>query len=287
MACLQNGTTLLNNNNLSSFKHNIMKYDETHANVYTSQINNFLNNQIPFRNNHTKDKTQSDNNVFNEHKEIKENAEKVEEDEEGEEVEEAMHSCTNNKTKTKTTSDEIDENNRNRRTVLNNIVSHKKQTDVVKITKHSKKFEFFKSDNNRPSVNDDDVWIEHSKNANMSSDNDDSSYQREFPCDKGANEQPQPPTESGEPSHHARRPMNAFLIFCKRHRTIVKNRYPHLENRAVTKILGEWWAGLEPEDKACYTELAKQVRAIFSCIRIFFCCLFVFEILFNHSIKFK
>lgn len=33
------------------------------------------------------------------------------------------------------------------------------------------------------------------------------------------------------PDHHARRPMNAFLIFCKRHRTIVRDRHPNLENR--------------------------------------------------------
>lgn len=33
------------------------------------------------------------------------------------------------------------------------------------------------------------------------------------------------------PDHHARRPMNAFLIFCKRHRTIVREKYPNLENR--------------------------------------------------------
>lgn len=34
-----------------------------------------------------------------------------------------------------------------------------------------------------------------------------------------------------KPDHHARRPMNAFLIFCKRHRAIVKERYKTLENR--------------------------------------------------------
>lgn len=33
------------------------------------------------------------------------------------------------------------------------------------------------------------------------------------------------------PDHHARRPMNAFLIFCKRHRGIVREQYPNLENR--------------------------------------------------------
>ncbi|KOB74112.1 Uncharacterized protein OBRU01_02548 [Operophtera brumata] len=49
-----------------------------------------------------------------------------------------------------------------------------------------------------------------------------------------------------EPAHHARRPMNAFLIFCKRHRSV---------------ILGEWWANLDKEEKACYTGLAKQLPA--------------------------
>ncbi len=33
------------------------------------------------------------------------------------------------------------------------------------------------------------------------------------------------------PDHHARRPMNAFLIFCKRHRALVREKYPNLENR--------------------------------------------------------
>lgn len=31
-----------------------------------------------------------------------------------------------------------------------------------------------------------------------------------------------------------RRPMNAFLIFCKRHRALVREKYPNLENRWVT-----------------------------------------------------
>ena len=36
----------------------------------------------------------------------------------------------------------------------------------------------------------------------------------------------------------SRRPMNAFLLFCKRHRAIVKEKHPHLENRLISKILG-------------------------------------------------
>lgn len=37
--------------------------------------------------------------------------------------------------------------------------------------------------------------------------------------------------DSKKPEHHIRRPMNAFLIFCKRHRALVREKYPNLENR--------------------------------------------------------
>ncbi|XP_067011492.2 serine-rich adhesin for platelets [Anabrus simplex] len=57
--------------------------------------------------------------------------------------------------------------------------------------------------------------------------------------------------------------MNAFLIFCKRHRGVVRKRYPNLENRSITKILGEWWANLEPTEKTSYTDLAKQYKEAF------------------------
>ncbi|XP_075158527.1 bobby sox [Haematobia irritans] len=66
-----------------------------------------------------------------------------------------------------------------------------------------------------------------------------------------------------KPDHHARRPMNAFLIFCKRHRAIVKERYKTLENRAITKILGDWWASLDANDKTSFTVLAQQNKDAF------------------------
>ncbi|XP_059045068.1 uncharacterized protein LOC131840887 [Achroia grisella] len=69
--------------------------------------------------------------------------------------------------------------------------------------------------------------------------------------------------DEGKPAHHARRPMNAFLIFCKRHRSVVRDKYPSLENRSITKILGEWWANLDEEEKSCYTGLAKQYKDAF------------------------
>jgi len=58
----------------------------------------------------------------------------------------------------------------------------------------------------------------------------------------------------------SRRPMNAFLLFCKRHRGIVKERYPTLENRNITKILGEWWQSLSDDDKSTFTALANEYK---------------------------
>ncbi|XP_041373690.1 HMG box transcription factor BBX-like [Gigantopelta aegis] len=60
-----------------------------------------------------------------------------------------------------------------------------------------------------------------------------------------------------------RRPMNAFLIFCKRHRAIVREKHPDLDNRSVTKILGDLWANLGEDDKSVYTKLAKQYKDAF------------------------
>lgn len=68
------------------------------------------------------------------------------------------------------------------------------------------------------------------------------------------------------PSHHARRPPNAFLIFCKKHRSIVREKFPNLENRGVTKILGEWWALLSNDEKQPYSDLAREVGILLVCL---------------------
>lgn len=70
-------------------------------------------------------------------------------------------------------------------------------------------------------------------------------------------------SQSSSSSSSQKRPMNAFLIFCKRHRSVVKSKYPHLENRSITKILGEWWAALDADQKQKYTELARQYKEAF------------------------
>ncbi|XP_057282934.1 protein capicua homolog, partial [Pezoporus wallicus] len=57
---------------------------------------------------------------------------------------------------------------------------------------------------------------------------------------------------------HIRRPMNAFMIFSKRHRALVHQRHPNQDNRTVSKILGEWWYALGPREKQQYHDLAFQ-----------------------------
>ncbi|KAM9321358.1 HMG box transcription factor BBX [Gastrophryne carolinensis] len=70
--------------------------------------------------------------------------------------------------------------------------------------------------------------------------------------------------EDGEsPEQRARRPMNAFLLFCKRHRSLVRQEHPRLDNRGATKILADWWAYLDPNEKQKYTDMAKEYKDAF------------------------
>nr|KAG5705358.1 hypothetical protein BaRGS_011130 [Batillaria attramentaria] len=57
--------------------------------------------------------------------------------------------------------------------------------------------------------------------------------------------------------------MNAFLIFCKRHRSMVREKHPDRDNRSVTRILGDLWANLAEDEKLVYTNLAKQYKDAF------------------------
>lgn len=66
---------------------------------------------------------------------------------------------------------------------------------------------------------------------------------------------------AGQPANKKiRRPMNAFMIFSKKHRKMVHKKHPNQDNRTVSKILGEWWYALKPEQKAQYHELASSVK---------------------------
>lgn len=57
-----------------------------------------------------------------------------------------------------------------------------------------------------------------------------------------------------------RRPMNAFMIFSKKHRALVHEKHPNQDNRTVSKILGEWWYALGSDGKTQYHVLASEMK---------------------------
>ncbi|XP_047130511.1 protein capicua homolog isoform X1 [Hydra vulgaris] len=59
---------------------------------------------------------------------------------------------------------------------------------------------------------------------------------------------------------HVRRPMNAFMIFSKKHRKDVHKRNPNQDNRTVSKILGEMWYNSSQDEQLKYKRLADDVK---------------------------
>ncbi|ULT83459.1 hypothetical protein L3Y34_012591 [Caenorhabditis briggsae] len=57
-----------------------------------------------------------------------------------------------------------------------------------------------------------------------------------------------------------RRPMNAFMLFSKRHRPLVHQENPNKDNRTVSKVLGQMWYSLTPAEKAEYHSLALLIK---------------------------
>lgn len=249
MACLQNGT-VFNNNNYTVTNMHDMSYDENNSTKISSHhnVNNLIarNYTVSFNNKCTKDMLEmeevSDKNS-NEVNILNETVLKTPTciDTEESQKETITENCDLKPNKIEHVKNQIND-------LLNDSSSEGKENDL----KEDK--ELFHSEMKYIDSSDENSWFKAKSNTNnqeVKMDQLESSIDNQT---KSNNE-----VEISEPSHHARRPMNAFLIFCKRHRTVVKDKYPHLENRAVTKILGEWWAALEEDEKSCYTELAKQV----------------------------
>ena len=69
-----------------------------------------------------------------------------------------------------------------------------------------------------------------------------------------------PKAETGKDKKKICRPMNGFILFCQEHRRIVQEKNPELDNRNVTRVLGDLWAKLTPADKDAYNLVAKKVR---------------------------
>lgn len=55
--------------------------------------------------------------------------------------------------------------------------------------------------------------------------------------------------------------MNAFMLFAKRHRCVVRDHYPNYDNRTISKILSEWWYALKSDCKQKYRDLADEIKA--------------------------
>nr|CAD7454261.1 unnamed protein product [Timema tahoe] len=81
-----------------------------------------------------------------------------------------------------------------------------------------------------------------------------SALQKTYKCDIG------PFSTKVKERDRIRRPMNAFMIFSKRHRTAVHQRHPNNDNRTVSKILGEWWYALGQDEKQKYHDLALEIK---------------------------
>lgn len=72
-----------------------------------------------------------------------------------------------------------------------------------------------------------------------------------------AHKEPQSPCAK---DNKIRRPMNAFMIFSKKHRSLVHEKHPNQDNRTVSKILGEWWYALGSDGKTQYHVLASEMK---------------------------
>jgi len=55
--------------------------------------------------------------------------------------------------------------------------------------------------------------------------------------------------------------MNSFMLFSQEQRSLVHQQHPNLDNRAVSKVLGDKWTKLSEDEKRVYYERANQVIA--------------------------
>jgi len=55
------------------------------------------------------------------------------------------------------------------------------------------------------------------------------------------------------------RPMNSFMIFGKEQRKLIQQQHPDLDNKSVSKLLGQRWASLPDSQKQVYVDKAKEM----------------------------
>eukprot|EP00912_Choanoflagellata_sp_UC4_P002512 UC4_evm2s1590 len=58
------------------------------------------------------------------------------------------------------------------------------------------------------------------------------------------------------------RPMNSFMVYAKEQRKILQIDHPNLDNKVISKMLGDNWKKITPEDKEKYVIEAKKLAEI-------------------------
>jgi upstream-binding transcription factor len=64
-------------------------------------------------------------------------------------------------------------------------------------------------------------------------------------------------------SNGPKRPLSAYLLFCKEKREQVKTDHPEMKSKDIMKKLGEMWSELKEKEKKKYTEKAEKLKAEF------------------------
>jgi len=60
-------------------------------------------------------------------------------------------------------------------------------------------------------------------------------------------------------SDYVGRPMNSFMLFSQEQRRLLHRQHGHVDNRTVSKLLGDKWAKLSDNEKRVYADRASQV----------------------------